>query len=162
MLEVYHRIRESDPSTKTILRRLFEEQFEVLQPDVCKKLFAVVSYRSKYLQKEFKIEMGDRGTLINVLAAVHFVPENGSIQFQFIDTHYNSLSFNSLFLEKYKERLADSYKFYVKALKPRCTKKKTAYVWKEEDQAARPHIGDEEISSDDEPRQKAFKPISFD
>jgi len=92
----------------------------VLQRDVCRRLFQSLVYRVKYLQKDFKVEFSDNGNS-GVLCAVYCIVPNRTIQFLFIDTHYNQLSFNSLFIEKYKERLSDAYKFYAKVFKPRLT-----------------------------------------
>lgn len=120
---MYKTVREKDESAKLVIRQLFGSQFTMLHRDACKKMFGVLAYRVKYLLKDFKAELNDRDKMgiSNVLSAVYSIVPNKTLQFSFVDSDFNQLSFNNFFLEKYKERLSDAYKFYAKAFQPRLT-----------------------------------------
>lgn len=147
-----------------MLKNIFCSQFTALQKDLFKKLYPVVCYRIRYLQKDFKAEINDKDKsgMATILTAIYaVVPDNRTMQFLLIDNNFNEIGFNNYFIEKYKERFAEPYKFYMQNLKPRITNGKVKEInFYDEDPMTRPHVGDEEMSSDDEPI-RVTKQINF-
>lgn len=73
----------------------------------------VVEFRRNYTKQKFVGEFSEEeNRLGKTLVAVYSIIPNGTIQFVFVDIHYNEVSFNNYFLDSHRSHFPRAYEFY--------------------------------------------------